>query len=306
MNALVLGGNGFIGSHLVDCLLDGGNKVRVFDRLPERYSHAMANVDYHIGHFGDAFSMAEALYGIDVVYHLVSTTVPSTSNLDPSADVRDNLLATIVLLEQMVKAGVRRIIYLSSGGTVYGNPIQLPITEGHPLNPICSYGIVKVAVENYLFMFRHLYGLSPVVFRPSNPFGPRQGHIGVQGLIATFLHRIMKEEPLIVWGDGSVIRDYLYVTDLAHLIALAGQSQITGIFNAGYGSGFSVNQIIQIISDVTGKSYRVHFEPARVFDVKEVALDITKSKDIFSWVPEVSLREGIKLHWEWIRETKSQ
>ncbi len=302
MNALVMGGNGFIGSHLLDYLLNDGHSVRVFDQLPERYRPPLTNIDYHVGHFGNAFSMAEALYDIDVVFHLVSTTLPATSNLEPIMDIKDNLVATVVLLEQMIKAGINKIIFLSSGGTVYGQPRSIPVTEDHPLNPICSYGIVKVAIENYLFMFQQLYNLNPIIIRPSNPYGPRQGHLGVQGLISTFLHKLIKNEPLIVWGDGTIMRDYIYISDLAKLIMLAGKSDVTGVFNAGFGAGFSVNEIIRVITDVIGNSCPVHYEPARSFDVKEIHLDIEKSKETFGWVPEISLKEGISMYWDWLNE----
>jgi len=221
MKVLVLGGNGFIGSHVVDQLLAAGHKVRVFDRSAERYRDPIKQVEYRLGRFDDTFQVAEALQGMDAVCHLISTTVPGTSNLDPVADVKNNLINTLNLLEQMRKKGLRRILYLSSGGTVYGNPESSPISENHPLKPISSYGIVKVAIEKYLFMYQQLYGLQPVILRPSNPYGPRQGHAGVQGLIGTLLARAFSGETLEIWGDGSIVRDYMHVSDLARLCVVA-------------------------------------------------------------------------------------
>lgn len=182
MKALVLGGCGFIGSHLVDRLLASGHKVRVLDRAPELYRAPIANVDYRFGDFADAPLLAEALEGIEVVYHLISTTVPPTSNLDPVADVEGNLINTLRLLQLMVQKNIPKIVFLSSGGTVYGIPETVPIPESHPLRPICSYGVVKVAIENYFQMFHQLHGLVYVVLRASNPYGERQGHAGVQGV----------------------------------------------------------------------------------------------------------------------------
>lgn len=300
MNALVLGGNGFIGSHLVDSLLDEGHFVRVYSRSPEKYRAPLPKVDYQFGKIDDAFGIAEALTGIDIVFHLVSTTVPGTSNLDPATDIKDNLLSTIVVLEQMIKAKVWRIVFLSSGGTVYGNPKYTPINEEHPLNPICSYGVVKVAIENYLFMFQQLYGLQPIILRASNPFGTRQGHTGVQGLVSTFLNAIYNNTPLKVWGDGTVVRDYMYVTDLAKLCLIAGKSKVTGIYNVGYGTGLSVNQIIQRIISVLGKTPEIEYFHKRDFDVKEIVLDISKCKETFDWTPDVSIEAGISKCWEWI------
>ena len=301
MKALVLGGNGFIGSHLVDSLLDAGHTVRVFDRYPERFRPPLAAVEYVSGMLGDAFAIAEALAGIDVVYHLVSTTLPGTSNLNPADDVRDNLVGTLVLLEQMVKTGVGRIVYLSSGGTVYGNPESNPVTEDHPLRPICSYGVVKVAVENYLFMFSRLYGLSPVVLRPSNAYGPRQGHLGVQGIIATFLGHVSSGKPLVVWGDGSVIRDYVYVADLARICRTAGESDFSGVFNVGSGKGNTVSEIVDTVIRVTGEKPAIRYEPARQFDVHKVVLDISRIVQVSGWRPETDLADGIGRQWEWLR-----
>jgi len=301
MKVLVLGGNGFIGSHVVDQLLAAGHKVRVFDRSPERYREPLKQVEYRLGRFDDTFQVAEALQGVDAVCHLISTTVPGTSNLDPVADVQSNLVNTLYLLEQMRKKGLRRILYLSSGGTVYGNPESSPISENHPLKPISSYGIVKVAIEKYLFMYQQLYGLQPVILRPSNPYGPRQGHAGVQGLIGTLLARAFSGETLEIWGDGSIVRDYMHVSDLARLCVVALEDNSCGVFNAGSGEGHSINQIIEMIRDLTGSELKVRYEEARSFDVKEVVLDISSAMQQFDWKPEVELSTGIREHMEWLR-----
>jgi len=301
MKVLVLGGNGFIGSHVVDQLLAGGHRVRVFDRSPEHYREPLKQVEYRLGRFDDIFQVAEALQGMDAVCHLISTTVPGTSNLDPVADVQNNLVNTLSLLEQMWKKGLRRILYLSSGGTVYGNPESSPVCEDHPLKPISSYGIVKVAIENYLYMYQQLYGLQPVVLRPSNPYGPRQGHAGVQGLIGTLLVRAMACETLEIWGDGSIVRDYMHVGDLARLCVSALESNSCGVFNAGSGEGHSINQIIAMIRDMTGGTSEVRYKAARAFDVQEVVLDISRATAQFGWQPSVSLRDGIRDHLAWMR-----
>jgi UDP-glucose 4-epimerase len=257
-------------------------------------------VDYRTGQFGDAFSMAEALQGVEIVYPLISTTVPGTSNLNLVADINDNLVATVVLLDQMIKMGVKRIVYLSSGGTVYGNPQIVPSPEDHPLNPICSYGVVKVAIENYLKMYQELYGLRPTIIRPSNAFGTRQGHEGVQGVIATFLAKMLRGEKLTAWGDGTIVRDYLYVTDLAKLCFLAGEADCAGVYNAGYGKGVSVLAAIDMIFDVTGIRPVIDYQSNRPFDVQEVFLDISRSTVTFCWHPTISLEQGIRLQFEWL------
>ena len=301
MRALVLGGGGFIGSHLVDELVLRHDEVRVLDRTLERHRQTPPVVDYRLGDYGDVAALAEALQDVDVVFHLASETVPSTSNLDPEADIAVNLIPTVRLLEQMVKIGVPRIVFLSSGGTVYGNTGSAAVPVGHPLQPLCSYGIVKVAIEHYVRMFHQLHGLSAVILRASNPYGPRQGHLGVQGAIATFLDRTLREQPIHVWGDGHHVRDYIYISDLARLCVLAGDSGLEGTYNAGGGVGHSVNQVLRVIADTTGRQPDVRYGPARALDVDGIVLDVTDTEAHFDWSPTVDLDEGVALHWEWVQ-----
>ena len=167
MKVLVTGGSGFIGSHVVDKLLAFGHSVRVFDRQPERFRAPLPGVDYRFGEFADKMAVVEALTGVDAVYHLLGTTLPGTADLDPKTDVRDNLIGAINLFESMQGLGLRRILFLSSGGTVYGIPDTIPIPETHALRPINSYGIVKASIEHYLEMYRRTRGFSPIVVRAS-------------------------------------------------------------------------------------------------------------------------------------------
>jgi len=301
MNVLVLGGNGFIGSHVVDALLVAGHRLRVLGHAPELYRAPLAGVDYISGDFADESLLAEALEGMDAVCHLISTTVPATSNLDPVADVQSNLVNTIHLLEQMRLKNIRRIFYLSSGGTVYGNPQYSPVDENHPLHPLCSYAVVKLAIENYLFMYQQLHGFEPIVLRASNPYGPRQGHAGVQGLIGTFLSRLATGEAVEIWGDGKVIRDYIYIGDLAELCVKSLQSDCCGVFNAGSGVGHSVNDIVGVMREEINADLQVNYRDGRDFDVKEIVLDMRHTCNTFAWQPQTDLRAGLQEHWRWLQ-----
>lgn len=300
MKVLVLGGCGFIGSHVVDVLVEQGFKVRVLDRQPEAFRGPVPKVEYVQGDFADTSLLSEALMGVDSVVHLVSTTVPSTSNIDPVADIQGNLVATVRLLEVMRAVGVRNIVYLSSGGTVYGIPKYDPINEDHPLQPVSSYGIVKCAIEQYLHMESHLHGLRYCALRASNPYGPRQGHGGVQGVIGTYLWRIAKDDPIEVWGDGSVVRDFIHVRDLAELCSAALTSSASGAFNAGYGEGASILEIIELIGDTVGQRLAPVFKPGRKFDVPRAVLDVSKARREFGWDPKITLSGGLKDTWEWV------
>ncbi|MCF6218704.1 MAG: NAD-dependent epimerase/dehydratase family protein [Gammaproteobacteria bacterium] len=301
MKALVLGGNGFIGSHIVDHLLAQGHSVRVFDRGVEKFRAPLTQVDYRLSPFDDVPALAEALEGIDVVYHLISTTVPSTSNKDPVYDTESNLVGTIKLLNLVRDSSVSRIVYLSSGGTVYGIPEHSPISESHPLRPICSYGVVKVAVENYLQMYHHLYGIEYAVLRVSNPYGERQGHAGVQGVIGTFMAKVVAGESIEVWGDGSVVRDFIYIKDLAKLCEKVGHSHAIGVFNAGSGQGCSIQEIVATLSTVTEQNIQPKYSLGRSYDVPKVVLNIAKAKGEFEWNPEISLLDGMAKTWGWVR-----
>jgi UDP-glucose 4-epimerase len=298
---LVIGGCGFIGSHVVDVLLAEGTPLRVLDRRPEPFRPPLAGVEYVFGDFSDSRVIYEALEGVEAVFHGASTTVPATSNLDPIADITGNLIATVRLLEILRNLNIRKLVYLSSGGTVYGVPQDSLVREDHPKNPINSYGIVKAAVENYIFMEQQLNGLEPVVLRPSNPYGPRQGHTGTQGIIGTYLWKLQRGESLEVWGDGAVVRDFIFVRDLATLCANALKSTQTGCFNAGSGQGHSVQDILKTVIQVTGLEADILYKKGRNYDVPKIVLDVHRAETAFSWRATTELEAGIRASWDWVR-----
>jgi UDP-glucose 4-epimerase len=300
MKVLAIGGCGFIGSHIVDRLLAHGHSVRVFDRQAEGFRRPLTKVEYLYGNFGDRMAVVDALGGVDAVMHLVSTTLPSTADLDPKTDVQDNLVGTLGLLDSMVGLGIPRILFLSSGGTVYGPPDMIPIPESHPLRPINSYGIVKAAIEHYLEMYRRTRRISPITIRASNPYGPRQAHTGVQGVISTFLTRILAGERLEIWGDGSVVRDYLHVADLAELCALAIGSDKVGPYNAGSGEGTSLRELIDILRTVTGMAVEPIYKPGRAIDVQTSVLDPSRARADFNWKNKIPLLDGVTTTFKWM------
>ena len=302
MRILVLGGNGFIGSHLVDKLLREEHYVRVFDRNKKYCREALSDVDYYIGEFGNRGLLSEALENIDVVIHLISSSLPKTSNDDPVFDIQSNVIETLYLLEQCVQKKIKKVIFMSSGGTIYGYPQTLPVEESHQTNPICSYGIAKLAIEKYLYLFKKLYGLDYVILRASNPFGARQNPFGIQGAISVFLGKIQQDKLIEIWGDGSAVRDYIYVEDLVDAIYLAIDYQKScRIFNIGMGKGYSLIELLFIIKKITEKDVEVSYSNARSCDVSKIYLDITRSQEELNWKPSTSLETGIKYTWDFIR-----
>jgi len=248
---LVMGGLGFIGSHLSRFLLQEGYSVRIFDKLYGS-RNLIADIEKKIEvEEGDAEKpedVLRSLRNIDIVIDLIHTTVPGASMEDPAYDVQTNVVSHVAWLSQLNKTELRKIIYISSGGTVYGIPQKNPIGENHPTEPISSYGITKLAIEKYVAMYASTYGIDYQICRPSNAYGEgQQLHIG-QGAIGVFLEKCLKKQQIEIWGDGTVSRDYIYVADIVRaivkLIAYEGQSRV---FNISSGRGHSLNEIIKII-----------------------------------------------------------
>lgn len=302
MRVLVVGGNGFIGSHLTDFLVSQGQSVRVYNRSRNLYQTQLhKDVEYIYGDFADQSLLKSALKDVEVVYHLISTTLPSTSNNNPVVDVASNVIDTIKLLENCVNASVKKVIFSSSGGTIYGYPHELPIDENAPTNPICSYGITKLSIEKYLYLFNYLYGLDYTILRISNPYGPRQNPTGKVGAITIFLNQILKKKPIQIWGDGEIVRDYIYILDVVQALYNVQNPDLTeSLFNIGSGQGFSLNQLLAKIHQVIQQDFDVQYIEGRKVDIPINVLDITKAKTVFQWQPNVSLELGIQKTWEWL------
>jgi UDP-glucose 4-epimerase len=309
VRTLVIGGGGFIGSHLVAALLERGARVRVLerarkDRLLSVPEHP--HLEWLEGDLGNTHDVRGALAGADVVYHLASTAEPQSSNDNPAFDIQSNLCGAICLLEQMRKAPKVTLVFASSGGTVYGLPMQTPIVETHPTEPQCSYGIVKLAIEKYLALFSMLYGIDYRVLRLANPYGPGQEVNRTQGVIGVFLSRVLQGQTLEVWGDGTVVRDYIYIGDvIAALLKAAAYRGATNVFNVGSGRGHNLLEIIELIERVTGKAATVRFGSRRECDVMVSVLGIQRAKEELGWEPTTTLEAGLEATLRVLRESRS-
>ena len=305
MKCLVLGGGGFIGSHVVDALIDGGHRVRVFERprVPQYRACDGDTLEWMEGDFQNSARVREAVQGVDTIVHLVSTTLPKGSNDDPEFDVQSNVIGSLRLLRSAVEAGVRKVVFISSGGTVYGVPVTIPIPETHPTEPRVSYAIGKLAVEKYLAVFRQEHGLDYAVLRVANPYGPRQRVDIAQGAVAVFLDAALAGRDVEIWGDGSVIRDYVHVADVARAFVLAleygGEQRI---FNIGSGQGRSLVELLDVIERAVGRPVPRRHLPARGIDVPSNVLDIARAQRELAWTPRVGLEEGVARTVEWLRE----
>ena len=298
MQAVVVGASGFIGSHLVDGLLAAGYRVKALARhLPGLISPvAQANPALTLSplSMGDGLALQEAIEGAELVFHLASGSLPQSSNRDPQADAQVNLLGALKVLEAARQAQVKRLVMVSSGGTVYGAPQQVPIPETHPTEPTCSYGICKLAIEKYVALFRQLHGLDGLVLRVANPYGERQRLDATQGVVPVFLGKALRGEPLQIWGDGSTVRDFLHISDVvAALLAAARYSGEERLFNVGSGEGLSLNQLVDLLGSELQRPLAVEYLTARGFDVPTNVLCIERAQRCLGWNPQVPVAEGL-------------
>ena len=302
MKVLVLGGFGFIGAHVVGLLLARGHQVRVLE-WPGRRPHEFVlprwnDVELLEGDFLDAEAVSAALQGVEVVVHLVSTVLPEQSNENPIYDIETNLVGTVRMLSLARRHRVRKVVFSSSGGTIYGRAQSIPITEDHCTEPLCSYGITKLAVEKYLELSRQLGQLEYVVLRCSNPYGEGQDGNRPQGAVGVFLSRLTQGKPINIWGDGLATRDFVYVKDVAEAFVLATEMDTQSrVFNIGSGRGTSLNELIKIMVGVTGVAPEVTYDRARSLDVPVNVLDVSLARRELGWVPRIGLADGIGRTW---------
>lgn len=293
----VFGASGFIGRHLVRALLSDGHLVRALVRPGSvgRVAEFRSDPRFHLieGDLCDEASLARTLTGCDCAFHLAWTTVPARSNLDPLRDLNTNVAGSLRLLQQASAKGIK-LIFASSGGTVYGEANELPIAEDHPTHPICAYGVSKLAVEKYIGLFRKLENLEGIVLRIANCYGEGSREESMQGVIPIWMRKIVGHAPIELWGDGSAMRDYVHVADV--IDALLRSLEFSGeenIFNIGSGAGMTLMDVIGAIERVTGETALIKTAGARIFDVKSNVLRIERARDALSWAPRTTIDEGL-------------
>lgn len=307
MNILVTGGSGFIGSHLVDGLArPQRDEVIYLDRVPRGFEPAPAGAQFVEGDFTDEGTVRRLLAArrFDVVYHAAWASIHESSIKDPAGDIAANLLPSLRLLEACRETGVRRVIFISSGGQVYGIPASQPVPESAPTHPISGYGISKLIVEKYVQMYAHLYGLETVIFRPSVPYGPRQNPHRRQGAAVVFIHHLLHDLPIEIWGDGRGVRDYFYIDDLARALVQAADSPAAAgrVMNLGGARAYSVNELLRTAETVLGKTVPVTYLDSRQFDVPDLKLDTRVAEEALGWQAQVDLPEGIRRTAAWMAE----
>jgi UDP-glucose 4-epimerase len=302
MRVLVLGGSGFLGSHIVDRFLAEQHDVTVYDLYPERFRRSPPGIKFFTGDFGNVGALNELISsGFDAVIHCVSTTTPKSSNESPEFDIQSNVIGTLNLLDICVRHGIGKMVFLSSGGTIYGDIGDAPLVdEMHSVRPMCSYGVSKLSIEHYLDVYKHLRGLDYVALRLANPY---QSPLRALGALTVFLHRTLRNQNIEIWGDGSATRDFIYVGDVAAAVYLATVAPVSGVFNVGTGTGLSLRDILVQITEAVGRTPSVEWLPPRSFDVPRIVLDAKKLKEATGWRDKTSLRDGVAITADWLRRT---
>lgn len=292
MKYLVLGASGFLGRKIVESILkDKSHTLRLFDRTLSPNSDCM--VEKILGEFNKNTNFFELTKNVDVVYHLISTTIPS-SKIKTTQEVEDNLIPTLQLLDACVENKVKKIIFISSGGTVYGEYLGRPFKEIDSTNPINSYGIQKLTIEKYIQLYGYQYQLDYRIIRLANPYGVGQNPLGSLGVVTKFVYNNVHELPITVFGDGNIIRDYIYIDDaIQGIFDIEFSEGKEKLYNLGMGEGHSILQIIDIIEKVTGKNFKLTKVPSRNVDVPICVLDINQYKKISSLKRMITLKEGI-------------
>jgi len=322
MKILVTGGAGFIGSNVVDALVIEGHEVAILDNLSTgRKENLNPNAKFYnvdITYFEGVEKVFKD-FKPEILYHLAAQIDVRKSVSDPVFDGRINVLGSINLFKLSVEYGVKRVMFSSTGGALYGEPSKLPATEDTPVEPLSPYGVSKYCGENYLNYFKRLYGgdryapdggkvrlpeethgFERVILRYANVYGPRQDPLGEAGVIAIFIGKILKGERPVIYGDGTQTRDYIFVEDVvrANLLALTGKE---GTYNIGTGIETSVNKLVEILSEVFGKNIEPIYADERPGEVKRISLDGTLAKEMLGFVPQYSLYDGIKKTVEWFK-----
>ncbi len=307
MKVLVTGGAGFIGSHVTDLYLQNGFQVVVVDDLSTgritnlNPSAAFYQIDIRSPELASIFEKERP----DFVNHHAAQMDVRRSVVDPLFDADVNVRGSINLLECARQFGVKRVLYISTGGAVYGEPVYLPCDEDHPVNPICPYGASKHTVEHYLFMYQYNYGLNYTVIRYPNVFGPRQDPHGEAGVVAIFTGQMLAGKQVVINGDGEQERDYVYVADCAraNLLALT-KEHAPGIFNLGSGQGTTVNMVFENLKSLTNYPLDDRHGPAKLGETRRIFLNASKAERELGWKPTVNLEEGLRRTVEYFKSVE--
>ncbi|MCH5585276.1 GDP-mannose 4,6-dehydratase [Shimazuella sp. AN120528] len=300
MKVLVTGGAGFIGSHIVDQLLEKGHEVVIIDNMSSgketnlNPKAAFYRIDMEDAKIQEVFQREKP----KTVIHQAAQTVVQTSVRQPVYDAHMNILGTINLLEAARLYGTKKFVYASSAA-VYGDPQYVPIDERHPVGPLSGYGISKYTPEQYLRVYQQMYGMEFTILRYANVYGIRQDPQGEGGVISIFIDKVLAESPFTIFGNGEQTRDYIYVEDVAKANLAALKAGNNEVFNIGTGVHTTLNQLVEKLQQISGKALETIYEKERLGDIKHSYFTVNKAKNNLHWTPEVSLDEGLRKTYQY-------
>lgn len=304
LNTLVIGGAGYIGAHLVPQLIATGRQVTVLGRSATPRYVLATGAAYMAGDFAQTELIRRLLDTHQEVIHLAYATVPNTSFDNPLADLLQNLPPTVQLFSEVADRGAK-LVLVSSGGTVYGEALELPVVEPHPTKPISPYGVTKLTLENYAYLYAATHGLKFVCVRPANAYGVGQRPFVGQGFIATAMASVMRGMPIMIFGQQGTVRDYLYVSDLASgIVSAMEHGHLSETYNLGSGIGVTNLEVIKAFEPFMqeiGYEVLVQHMPERAFDVKANVLDSTKLQRHTGWKATVDFKDGLRLTCDWLK-----
>lgn len=287
-------GAGFIGKSVIRNLLSRGDDVSILDRntCPDEFSRTTT---WTTGNFHDQNSLKQAIQGASVAYHLVASTVPGDQQVDVAMELNENVVGALNFINACLASGVKRIVFASSS-SVYGIQDYLPINESAPTNPISNHGIHKLAVEKFLLLASYLHGIDVRILRIANPYGPGQSLCGRQGFIAMAIGGILRNSPVVLRDMGRVIRDFIFIDDLAEALALAGLLDgLPSVINIGTGKGYSLREVLNLIEELIGRQVETSSSESRIVDIPASVLDVRLANEVMNFTPAVELREGISI-----------
>lgn len=303
MKILVTGGAGFIGSHIADALIADGHLVHILDDLSSgRRENVPAAATLH-----ELDIRSEEVAGLfareqfEVLVHHAAQMDVRRSVADPGFDATVNVLGGLNLLEAGRRNGLKKVLFASTGGAIYGEPDYVPQDEDHVLQPVSPYGITKLCTEKYLFFYEQTYGIPYVALRYANVYGPRQNPHGEAGVVAIFSQRLLAGEPVVIYGDGSQTRDYVFVGDVVRANLAALNHEGSGIFNVGTSRETSVNELFAILRDAAGADVEAGYEAGRPGEQRRSVLSYARTEEGLGWTPSVSLEEGLARTVDWFR-----
>ena len=302
---VLIGGAGFLGFNTARGLLEAGYDVVIVDKnqpKPELFSKSGNIAQILLADYRNLKKISSILSNGDILFHFAYSTLPGTPFSKMETDVEENVFESIKLFRAAVEKGVKKIIFPSSGGTVYGEGKSFPINEDAATTPICSYGITKLMVEKYLYFLHRIYGIDYLIFRISNSYGPGQRAYTDQGLISNAMAKMLNGSEINVFGDGQIVRDYIYIDDVVRAFLIGLEQDLRNkIYNIGTGIGYSINEVIESISKIINVKPKISYSKKRLIDVGKNILDSERMRGESGWRARVTVEEGIRKTYAWIK-----